>query len=147
MGAILHSIKLTATVILAAAAFTGISTSLRAAVAGTAKGGAALLMPGKPLKTADDAAAVKTGDLVVMSCPKCKNVAVTRVTVEKGHIEHATTVEQHQCPGCGSKLTYTGHGKAKQPVWTHACNACGSKSAFCCVVKLGAEPTPGMEKK
>jgi Zn finger protein HypA/HybF involved in hydrogenase expression len=146
MKIILRSIKLTAITILATAAFVGLTTNLSAADHGTAKGGAALLLPSKPIKTTDDAAAVKPGDLVVMSCPKCKNIAVKQITVEKGHIEHATTVMQHQCPGCGSKLTYTGHGKMKQAEWTHVCTACGSKDAFCCATKPGAAPTPGMEK-
>jgi len=43
--------------------------------------------------------------------------------VEKGHIEHANTVEQHQCPGYGSELAYTGHGKTKQAEWTYVCTA------------------------
>jgi predicted RNA-binding Zn-ribbon protein involved in translation (DUF1610 family) len=146
MKNILRSIKLTATMILATAALASLSTNLGAADTGSAKGGATLLLPGKPIKTTDEAAAVKPGDLMVMSCPKCQNVAVKRVTVEKGHIEHATTVMQHQCPGCGSKLTHTGHGKMKQAEWTHVCTECGSKDAFCCAVKPGAAPTPGMEK-
>lgn len=146
MKTILHSLKLTSMMILAAAVIAVYSTAARAADAGTAKGGATLLVPGKSIRTLDDAAAVKPGDHVVMSCPKCQNIAVKQVAVEKGHIEHASTVMQHQCPGCGSKLTCTGHGKMKQAVWTHVCTSCGRADAFCCAVKPGAGPTPGMQK-
>lgn len=143
MKTILHSLKLTAAVILAAAAFTSLAPTMGAADAGTAKGGAALLLPGK---TADNAVTVKPGDPAASLCPKCKNVTVKQATMEKGHIEHVSTVVQHECPGCSSKLAYIGHGKMKQAEWTHACSVCGTKLASCCAAKAGTAPAHAMEK-
>jgi hypothetical protein len=118
-----------ATAILAAALFT--STNAIAADV-TAKGGATKLME---LKTVGDIEALKTGDVVVMACPKCKTVTETRVErPPKGPATEAK-VAVHECPGCAVKWETTGHGKAKTEKVTHVCSHCGSKNAFCTVKK------------
>jgi ribosomal protein L37AE/L43A len=110
-----------------------------------AKGGATKLMT--PLKTHQDVQAVQPGDLVAMSCPKCRSTYVTRVeTPPKGSQPSTTAAERHECPGCGAKVETVGHGKAKTEKIVHVCRQCGSKAAFCCSVKKGDVPTPGMEK-
>ena len=112
----------------------------------TGKGGASELMS-KPIRTADDLQGLQAGDMMVMSCSKCKDVTVSYVEPTFKATESKDKVRtQHTCPGCNNIITVEGHGKAKKDVMTHVCKTCGSKDAFCCVVK-GPGPTKGMEKK
>jgi hypothetical protein len=111
--------------------------------------GATKLMQLKPIKTVGDAETVEAGDMIVMSCPKCKDSWVT--VVEKpgktGAKPDSTTVQRHECPGCEHKYATEGHGKAKTEKVIHVCKKCGSEDAFCCVMKKGAVPTPGVAKQ
>lgn len=111
--------------------------------------GATKLIQLKPIQTVADAEAVQPGDTVVMSCPKCKNSWVTVVTppAKTGSKPETTLVERHNCPGCDHKIVSAGHGKMKTDKIVHTCKMCGSEDAFCCVMKKGSGPTPGMEKK
>ncbi len=145
------TIKLTAKVccIALALAFTlGTVSSALSAETKTARGGASELTKLKPIKTGEDVAALKPGDQVVMSCPKCKTVTVTRITKENkpGQTREVPTSE-HLCPGCDNKSTLAGHGKAKKDVITHVCSNCGSTDAFCCVLHPDHETATGMEKE
>jgi predicted RNA-binding Zn-ribbon protein involved in translation (DUF1610 family) len=115
---------------------------------GTAKGGASELLKLQPIKTVEDVAALKAGDQVVMACPKCKSIYVTRVVKEnKPGKSYEIGATEHLCPGCGNKITVTGHGKAGKEEIAHVCKECGSKDAFCCVLKPGQGSTKGMEKE
>lgn len=111
--------------------------------------GATKLIKLNPIKTVADAEAVQSGDTVVMSCPKCKDSWATIVTpaTKTGAKPETTTVARHECPGCEHKYVTEGHGKAKTDKLVHVCKNCGSEDAFCCVMKKGAAPTTGMEKK
>ncbi len=111
--------------------------------------GAAKLAQLKPIETVADAEAVKPGDMVVMSCPKCKDSWVTIVekSAKTGATPDTKSALHHECPGCEHKYVSEGHGKAKTDKLVHVCKKCGSEDAFCCVMKKGAGPTPGMEKK
>jgi hypothetical protein len=101
--------------------------------ADTAKGGGLKLMQ---LSTVGQVEAVKSGDAVVMTCPKCKTVTYTQVkATAKGGGSAIETVAAHGCPGCGVKFETTGHGKAKEHKVTHVCSHCGSNEAFCSVLK------------
>jgi hypothetical protein len=127
-----------------AVAFT--STSV-AADKGSARGGASELMKLKPIKTAEDIAAIQAGDSVVMACPKCKSIYVTVVQKEnKPGTASELAAERHLCPGCATTIETTGHGKAKKDEVVHVCKDCGSKDAFCCVLKPGSGPTKGMPR-
>src|SRR5580765_225077 len=67
---------------------------------GSAKGGAGQLMP-KPIKTLEDISALQPGDMMVMSCPKCKNVTVNYVEPTFKAMETKDKVRtQHTCPSC-----------------------------------------------
>jgi hypothetical protein len=110
----------------------------------TSKGGATLLL--KPIKTAQDIDALKSGDSVVMSCPKCKTITVTYVETTKGHIKEEKTKQKHLCPGCQAKIETQGHGKAIKDKIVHVCKKCGSKDVMCCVQKKG-DATKGMEEE
>jgi hypothetical protein len=111
--------------------------------------GAQRLIQLNAIKTVADAEAVQAGDMVVMSCPKCKNSWVTIVepATKTGAKPDAKVVARHDCPGCEHKFVTEGHGKAKTDKLVHVCKQCGSEDAFCCVMKKGAGPTPGMERK
>jgi hypothetical protein len=108
--------------------------------------GAQKLMELKPIKTAQDAEAVQPGDMIAMSCPKCKTVTVTWVETEKGHIKTERVGQKHLCPGCETTIETKGAGKLAKNEITHVCGKCGSKDAFCCVLKKSSGPTKGMEK-
>ena len=115
---------------------------------GSAKGGAQQLMKAKPVNTVEDISTIQPGDMMVMSCPKCKNVTVSYVEPTFKAVEPKEKVKtQHTCPGCNTTITVEGHGKAKKDVLKHVCMTCGSKDAFCCVMKKGSGPTKGMEKE
>ena len=111
--------------------------------------GAQKLLQLNAIKTVADAEAVQAGDMVVMSCPKCKDSWVTIVepATKTGVKPETKVIARHECPGCQHKIVTEGHGKAKTDKIVHICKQCGSEDAFCCVMKKGAGPTPGMEKK
>jgi hypothetical protein len=90
----------------------------------------------KPIRTLEDLSTVQAGDMMVMSCPKCKNVTVHYVQPTFKAMEPQDKVKtQHTCPSCNTSITVEGHGKAKKDVMKHVCQNCGSKDAFCCVMK------------
>ncbi len=111
--------------------------------------GATKIVQLKPIQTVADAEGVKPGDMVVMSCPKCKDswATVIEKPAKTGAAASTTLVASHECPGCTHKYVTEGHGKAKTDKLVHVCKQCGSEDAFCCVMKKGSGPTPGMEKK
>ena len=75
---------------LAAALFTNLNA---VAADGSAKGGAGKLMQ---LKTVGDIEALQPGDVVVMACPKCKDVTETRIArPPKGASTTETKVAVH----------------------------------------------------
>ena len=110
--------------------------------------GAEKLLKLNRLQTTGDVQAVQSGDTVVMSCPKCKDIWVTVVetTFKGANPQETNLVKQHQCPGCGSQQVTKGHGKAKTTEIIHVCKACGSETATCCVMKKGASQTSGMKQ-
>lgn len=138
-----HLLGVSAALAVAAAAF--MPASSLAQEKGSAKGGAQYLMT--PIKSTQDLEALQPGDMIAMSCPKCKNITVTYVEPTfKASEPKEKTVSRHTCPGCGTTISAEGHGKAKKDVVKHVCKNCGSKNAFCCVLKKGSAPTKGMEK-
>ena len=120
-------------------------TNLNAQEKGSAKGGAQLLM--KPM-TVGDVNKLEPGDMVAMSCPKCKTVTVTYIDkTTRGAIKEEKATQKHLCPGCETIIKTEGRGKQAKDVVVHVCKTCGSEDAFCCVMKKGSDPTKGMEKK
>ncbi len=142
--------NLTLKVCCIAVAITAISAAVSPSFAAdtkTAKGGASELMKLKSIKTGEDVVALKEGDSVVMACPKCKTVYVTKITKEnKPGKTSASGAAVHGCPGCDTKIALEGRGKTAKDVITHVCRTCGSEDAFCCVLKAGAGPTKGMDE-
>ena len=99
------------------------------------------------LSTAADVQKVEAGDTTVMSCPKCKDTWVRVVQpMGKGGRQETANIPRHECPGCNTKIVTEGVGKQAKSVVKHTCKECGSEDAYCCVIKKGAGPTPGMEE-
>jgi len=91
-----------------------------------------------PIRTVADLSNVQPGDMMVMSCPKCKDVTISYVEPTFKAMEPKDKVKtQHTCPSCNNTITVEGHGKAKKEVLKHVCMKCGSKEASCCVMKKG----------
>ena len=107
--------------------------------------GAQLLM--KPM-TVGDVNKLEPGDMVVMSCPKCKTITVTYIDkTTKGAIKEEKATQKHLCAGCETIIKTEGRGKQAKDVVVHVCKTCGSEDAFCCVMKKGSGPTHGMDKE
>ena len=135
-----------------------LSTSLALAVAfvfgsaGTAMAqekGAETLMRLQSIRTVQDLQSLDKGDIVVMSCPKCKDSTATVVekTFKTVKPEELKAVTIHLCPSCETKLVTKGHGKQAKEVLVHTCKTCGSKDVSCCVIKKGSPATAGMPEK
>jgi coenzyme F420-reducing hydrogenase gamma subunit len=109
--------------------------------------GAEKLVQLQQVKTVQDLQSVEKGDMIVMSCPKCKDTAATVVeqTFKGASPQQLKTTTIHLCPSCSTKIVTKGHGKQTTDVLVHTCNTCGSKDAFCCVIKKGSTSTQGME--
>lgn len=103
----------------------------------------------QPVNTAGDLQKVEAGDIVLMSCPKCKDTyATVAVATLKGHkLEELKTLASHLCPTCETKFTFDGKGKLSDSKLVHSCKTCGSEDVSCCVLKKGSLPTSGMEEK
>lgn len=118
------------------------------------KAGEHMLMLAKPVKTVQEAKALKDDDSVAMVCAKCKTVWVSRVKqgVKGAQLLMADgqpkeLIGTHACAGCNSTLTVVGHAKGDITELKHSCKACGDDSAFCCATSPGSGATKGMEKK
>jgi transcription elongation factor Elf1 len=125
----------------AAVAFALVPTSAQAQIKGAQK------LIG--LKTADDLKHLEPGDMIVMSCPKCKDTYVSVVdTAAKGSLEKTKNVAVHLCPSCSTQIELKGWGRPAKEVLVHKCSTCGSEKVNCCVLKkdtLGT--TSGMKEK
>ena len=101
------------------------------------------------IKTTEQAAALKPGDMIAMACTKCKSITVSYVEKKtaKGTSPIVTVGEKHLCPGCQSTIEVVGVQKGAHTELKHSCKACGDDSAFCCATKPGSGASKGMEKK
>lgn len=105
------------------------------------KGGERQMQMLKPIKTAEDAQAIKDGDMVAMACPKCKTITYSYVdSSSRGANKDVKTVTKDACPGCDTKIVTTGVGKQAKNEIQHTCKDCGSHDAFCCVLKKEDKP-------
>lgn len=69
--------------------------------------------------------AVVLGENTLMTCPKCKNDYLVKVTKPaKGTEPEKAIIATHLCEKCGTKLVVKGEGKAKTDVAVHTCNGC-----------------------
>jgi len=124
-----NPLTLAATIALAVAAILANHTAL-AGGNGLVKGATLLTQPSSISTPAS--VPLKTG---AMSCAKCKDEAVTRVSTEKGHIQTSSTSQQHMCGACEQKLATTGVGKAAQTELKHSCGNAEIAPASCCMAQ------------
>ena len=101
------------------------------------------------IMTQAQAAALKPGDSMSMTCSKCKDVMVQKVTADKAHVKMMTVGEKVMCHGCGGtvEVVATGKGTGKDAEVKHVCSKCGDDSMFCSAVKPGAGSLKEMEIK
>jgi len=129
-----HIHKLTLIAGLAVALAVGTSLPVQAQEKGSSRGAAQQLM--KPVKTVADLEALQPGDMIAMTCPKCKDVTVTYVQTPIKRTDPASIAAvKHLCPGCATAIKTEGRGKAAKDVIVHVCKKCGSEDAFCCSLK------------
>lgn len=108
--------------------------------------GASKLMQSSRIQSKADVEALMPGDMVVMSCPKCKDthVAVVEKSWKTGVADSTKTVTVHLCPGCETKFVPQPNKQPAKAV--HICKNCGSEDVTCCTVKKdGYASTPGMK--
>ena len=74
-----------------------------------------------------------------MTCPKCADVRITKISPQAKGGEIMMGVKQvsysHACPSCGTSMTVVGEGKAKHQVATHKCTADTANNPPCCATK------------
>lgn len=106
--------------------------------------GASKLLQMSRIQTQTDVEALKPGDMVVMSCPKCRDteIAVVEKSWKTGVPDSNKTVTVHLCPGCETKLVP--QANKQPPKAVHTCQKCGSEDVSCCSIKKG-ETTAGMK--
>ena len=100
------------------------------------------------IKTQAEAEALKPGDSMSMTCTKCKDVMVQKVTTDKAHIKMMTIGEKTKC-SCGGtvEVVGTGKGEGKNQEVKHVCSKCGDDAMFCSATKPGSGAMPGMKMK
>jgi len=93
----------------------------------------------KPINTTKEAAAVKSGDKVIMICRACKTVKIWEPvytspsggTADDASFEWFNIGSKHKCDHCGGEITIV-RGKTTDSM-QHNCSMCGEGAAFCCV--------------
>ena len=74
-----------------------------------------------------------------MTCPKCADARTAKVSPQAKGSEVMMGVKQvsysHACPGCDTKFTVAGEGKAKHQVAAHNCTAETPNNLSCCATK------------
>jgi len=94
---------------------------------GSAKGGAAKLLPPVAVSAAKPADAMKCiacTDTLVVGVNREVRGAAARDLIGKNEI----TVAKHLCVSCGTTFETRGHGKAKTDVAVHTCDGCAAKA-------------------
>lgn len=72
---------------------------------------------------------------VVLACKDCKTLNVKSGEEKKEILGWFTPDSNHDCSGCGGKITLKATGGGKGPTlseYTHTCSKCGDKSAYVC---------------
>ena len=101
------------------------------------------------IQTVEDLQHVEKGDIIVMSCPKCKETYAQVVDKSLKGLKAGETknVPIHLCDKCDTKIVTQGTGKQAKDTLVHSCKECGSEDVSCCLMKKNAGVTKGMEEK
>ena len=100
------------------------------------------------LQTVEDLQHVEKDDIIVMSCPKCKETYAQVVDkslkgLKAGEMKN---VPIHLCDKCDTKIVTQGTGKQAKDTLVHSCRECGSQDVSCCLLKKHGGATKGMEE-
>ena len=108
-----------------------------------------MMMQMQHITTQAQAEALKPGDSMAMTCTKCKDVMVQKVTADNAHVKMMTVGEKLTCPSCGGtvEVVATGKGKGKNAEVKHVCSKCGDDAMFCSATKPGSGAMTDMEKE
>lgn len=100
------------------------------------------------IQKVEDLQKLDAGDIIVMSCPKCKEsyAQVVEQTYKTVKPEELKDVTLHLCSSCDTKIATSGVGKQAKDTLVHTCKTCGSEDVTCCAIKKGSLSTPGMAK-
>ncbi len=100
------------------------------------------------IMTQAQAEALKPGDSMSMTCSKCKEVTVQKVTADNAHVKMMTVGEKIMCHACGgtAEVVATGKGTGKNAEVKHVCSKCGDNAMFCSATTPGSGSMPGMGK-
>ena len=100
------------------------------------------------ITTQAQAEALKPGDSMSMTCTKCKDVMVQKVTTDNAHVKMMTVGEKTMCHGCDGtvEVVAIGKGTGKNAEVKHVCSKCGDDAMFCTATKPGSGSMKGMEK-
>ncbi|MDE3066206.1 MAG: hypothetical protein KGJ60_01500 [Verrucomicrobiota bacterium] len=100
------------------------------------------------VQTVEDLQKLDVGDIIVMSCPKCKEsyAQVVEKTYKSVKPEELKNVTIHLCSTCDTRVVTKGIGKRAKAVLVHTCKMCGSKNVTCFAIKKGSLRTEGMEE-
>ena len=98
------------------------------------------------ITTQAQAEALKPGDSMAMTCTKCKDVMVQKVTADNEHVKMMTVGEKTKC-SCGGtvEVVATGKGTGKNTEVKHVCSKCGDDAMFCSATKPGGGTMKGMD--
>ncbi len=106
------------------------------------------MMQMEHITTQAQAEALKPGDSMSMTCIKCKDVMVQKVTTDNAHVKMMTVGEKMVCATCGGtvEVVATGKGEGKNAEVKHVCSKCGDDAMFCSATKPGSGSMKGMGK-
>ncbi len=104
------------------------------------KEGASGMLQMQHITTQAQAEALKPGDSMSMTCTKCKDVMVQKVTTDNAHVKMMTVGEKTKCAVCGGtvEVVATGKGEGKNAEVKHVCSKCGDDAMFCSATKPGS---------
>jgi hypothetical protein len=101
------------------------------------------------IETPEDLQKLEPGDIIVMSCPKCKESysQVVDKSIKGLKAGELKNVPIHLCANCDTKIVTQGTGKQAKNTLVHTCKTCGSQDVCCCAIKKHGGTTTGMEEK
>jgi hypothetical protein len=98
------------------------------------------------LQTVEDLQHVEKGDIIVMSCPKCKETYAQVVDKSLKGLKagEMKDVPIHLCDKCDTKIVTQGSGHQAKDTLVHSCKECGTQDVSCCLMKKNGGATKGM---
>ncbi len=101
------------------------------------------------VQTVEDLQHVEKGDIIIMSCPKCKEAfaQVVDKSLKGMKAGEMKNVPVHLCDKCDTKIVTQGAGHQAKEALVHTCKECGSEDVSCCLMKKNGGATKGMEEK